>query len=79
MTTNTKKAERADRREYEKCLVHDFCEDKQIKMEHINDFQIRLDGRLDVYPTAKKFCFLPKKLWGMYSQINDLCKKYLDI
>lgn len=79
MTTASKKQRLVDQREQEKCVVHDYCEAHEIKVEYINDFQWRLNNVLDIYPTAKKFCFLPRKVWGMYSRIEDMGKKYLMI
>ena len=76
MTTIAKRERLTEQREREKCIVHDYCEENKIEMEFINDFQIRLAGRLDVYPTAKKFCYLPRKVWGVYDRIEDLGKKY---
>lgn len=77
MSTQAKKQRLAEQREHEKCVVHDYCEANGIEMEFVNDFQIRLNGVLDIYPTAKKFCFLPRKTWGMYTRIEDLCNKHI--
>lgn len=77
MSTIAKRERIAEAREREKCVVHDYCEAHGIQFEFINDFQIRLKGKLDIYPTAKKYCYLPKPVWGMYTKIDDLVKKYL--
>lgn len=78
MATASKRERLAEEREKEKCAVHDYCEANGIKMEFINDFQIRLNDTLDVYPTAKKYCYLPKPVWGMYTRVEDIVKKYLN-
>ena len=78
MTTIAKRERIAEEREQEKCRVYDYCEENKIEMEFINDYQIRLNGKLDVYPTNKKFCaFQPRTHWGFYYSLEELCKKYL--
>lgn len=78
MSTASKRYRLATQREQEKCVVHDYCEANGIEMVYITDYQIRLNGKLDIYPTAKKFCYLPKPVWGMYTRIDEVVKKYLN-
>ncbi len=78
MTTQAKKERMAEEREREKCVVHDFCEANKIPFEFITDYQIRLAERLDIYPTAKKYCFFDRgaSRWGMYTTIETVCRQY---
>lgn len=79
MTTQAKKERMAQEREAEKCRVHDVCEAHKVEFELITDYQIRIAGKLDVYPTAKKYCWLfapGGARWGMYHSIEHLLREY---
>lgn len=79
---SNKSAKKAEAREIEKCAISDFCEVNGYEMEFINKYQIRIDNKVDVYPTNKKFCVMhwasatgcPQ--WGTYQNIEDI-KVYL--
>lgn len=77
MTTATKKARLREQRESEKCRIDDFCKEHGIEMEHMTEYQIRLDGKIDVYPTNKKYCILSRfgGKWGQYNKIEELLNK----
>lgn len=77
MSTSFAKKERLrNQREIEKCKIDDFCKDHNIKMAHLTEFQIRLNKRIDVYPTNKKYCILNAfgGKWGRYSDLDELIK-----
>lgn len=77
MTTESKKARLREQRESEKCRIDDFCHDHSIEKEEITEYQIRLNGRVDVYPTGKKYCLLNGYggKWGQYERIEELLDK----
>lgn len=75
MATEAKKARLQNQREKEKCRIDDFCAEYRIEMRQINEYQIRLNERLDVYPTSKKYCILDrydKTRWGQYQNVKEL-------
>lgn len=79
---SNKSAKRAEAREIEKCAISDFCDVNRYEMNFINPYQIRIDDKVDVYPTSKKFCVMHwasltgRPLWGTYQSIKDI-KVYL--
>lgn len=80
--SKNKSKQREEARELEKCFISDFCDLNGYEMNFINTYQIRIDDKVDVYPTSKKFCVMhwasktgcPQ--WGSYESIDEI-KKYL--
>lgn len=81
MATESKKARLREQRESEKCRIDDFCHDHGIEKMEITEYQIRLyykgKGKMDIYPTNKKYCVLNKfgGKWGEYKKVEDLLDK----
>lgn len=71
-TSESKKRYKREHRNLNKCLVADLCEEKGIEMAHINDYQIRLNRDIDVYPTSKKYFDIKNKKWGVWTSVDDL-------
>lgn len=74
MSTQAKKERLAQQRDQQKCEIIDFVEQHKFECEHLNDYQIRINGILDVYPTNKKYCVLKTKRWGMYDRVEELLR-----
>jgi len=56
-----------------------FCEDAGFSYKFIaGDWHIRIENVLDVYPTRKRFFWLPTKEWGWYEDYDDLGKIILE-
>ena len=45
-------------------MLQDLCEEKGYTMRHITDYQVRVNNKLDIYPTRLKYFYLPTKEWG---------------
>jgi hypothetical protein len=77
MATESKKARLREQRDTEKCRIDDFCYDHSIEKVEITEYQIRLNGWVDVYPTNKKYCLLNGYggKWGRYDRIEELLDK----
>jgi hypothetical protein len=75
--TNAKKERLKEQREMEKCRIDDFCHEHEIEKVEITEYQIRLNGKMDVYPTNHKFCILNSfgGKWGQYNRIEELLEK----
>jgi hypothetical protein len=52
--------------------IIDFCTDNGLSYTHINPYQIRIENILDLYPTTKKYCWLPLQEWGFYTDYDDI-------
>lgn len=74
MATEAKKARLKEQRNKQLCEVSDFCETHGFEQVHITEYQVRINGILDVYPTSMKFCILKTKHWGQYYKVEDLLK-----
>lgn len=60
-------------REQHKPEIIDFCKDNGFSFKWIaGDWHMRIEGVLDVYPTRKRFFWLPTKEWGWYEDYDDL-------
>lgn len=46
------------------------------KIQQFSDFQFRVNGVLDLYPTSNRFHFLPNNKRGGYSNTQEVCKKW---
>ncbi len=63
-----------EQREIGKCELYDFCEAHSFQTRLINEYQIRVNESVDVYPTNKRFCVLSetKPIWGKYEKLEEL-------
>ncbi len=62
-------------REKNKPEVLAFCKDMGFSYRWMNgDWQLRIENVIDVYPTRKRFCWLPSGEWGRYTDYEDLGK-----
>lgn len=63
------------RREANKPEVLAFCEDAGFSYRWMaGDWHMRIENVMDIYPTRKRFFWLPTKEWGEYSNYDDLGK-----
>ena len=72
-----KEKEKLARRNLNLCELYDFCQENKIEMYQINEYQVRLNNKLDIYPTNKKYCVFNKEdylknKWGVYSDLKEL-------
>lgn len=55
--------------------VIQFCDDHEFNYEWMaGDWQLRIEEVIDIYPTRKRFFWLPTKEWGWYKDYDDLGK-----
>ena len=55
--------------------VIQFCKDNMFQYKFIDgDWHIRIENVIDVFPTRKRFFWLPTKEWGWYQDYDDLGK-----
>lgn len=54
-------------RNLNKCKLLDLAEEKGYTLVYLTDYQIRVNGILDVYPTRLKYFYIPTKEWGTLS------------
>lgn len=75
--TKSKRERIRNQRETEKCVIDDFCHDHGIERREITGYQIRLNEKVDIYPTNKKYCVLNRYggKWGRYEKIEELLDK----
>jgi len=74
-----KEIEKRKRRNLNLCELYDFCKENNIEMYEINEYQVRLNNKLDIYPTNKKYCVFNKEdytrnIWGAYSDLKEIIK-----
>jgi hypothetical protein len=72
MSTASKKARLKEQRERGKCEIDDFCHSHNLQFEFITEYQIRIDGKVDVFPTNKRFYNLQNSRWGWYNRVEEL-------
>lgn len=70
--TESKKKRMAGRREMGKCEVKDLCDQHKLDFRMITDYQIRVDNKVDIYPTGKKYFNLRTKDWGQYETMDEI-------
>ena len=58
------KVKRAKTRNFTKCELQDLCDEKGYKMVHLTEYQIRIEGKLDIYPTSRKYHLITKNERG---------------
>lgn len=59
--------------------IQAFCEDMGFTYRFIaGDWHIRIENVLDVYPTRKRYCWLPTGEWGWYNDYEDLGRIMLE-
>ena len=60
-------------REQHKPEVLQFCKDMGFSYKWIaGDWHLRIENVLDVYPTRKRYFWLPTKEWGWYEDYEGL-------
>ena len=72
--TESQKAYRRDRRDTNKCYLLDFCEKHRFEMESLTEYQTRINDKVDIYPTSKKYFVLSIRKWGGYNNLEELIK-----
>lgn len=71
--TPAQKEIRKNSRNLNLCKLTDLAEEHGYTLKHITDYQVRVNGILDVYPTRLKYFYLPTKEWGTLT--SDLFEK----
>lgn len=74
MATEAKKARLRESLENGKCEIDDFCKVYSLQMRSITEYQIRINEKIDVYPTRRKFHIISKvdEIWGEYQEVEEL-------
>ena len=66
------------KRDKNKPEIFAFAEDNNFSIEAIaGDWHYRLDSVMDVYPTRKRYCWLPEQAYGSYADYEDLGVKMI--
>ena len=65
------KERKAKTRNFTKCELQDLCDEKGYTMQHMTEYHIRVQGKLDIYPTSRKYHLITKNERG---EIHDLEK-----
>lgn len=42
-------------RNFTKCEIQDLCDEMGFKVQHLTEYHVRIEGRLDIYPTSRKY------------------------
>lgn len=50
----------------------EFCKKNNLDTREVMPYQIRIDNKIDIYPTNKKYCILAIDQWGTYSKLTDI-------
>lgn len=55
-------------------IIQSFCDENGLEWHFVNDFEwhIRIDNKLDVYPTRKRWCWLPNEHRGGFKDFEEL-------
>jgi len=66
-------------REQNKPEIFQFCKDNSFAIRAVaGDWQFRIENVIDVYPTRKRFFWLPTQEWGSYEDYDDLGRIMLE-
>jgi hypothetical protein len=52
--------------------IIDFCTEAGLSYRFLTPYQIRIEEIFDVYPTNKKYCWLPLAEWGFYTDYDGI-------
>lgn len=55
-------------RNHNLCRLQDLAEEQGWELVHISKYQVRVNGKVDIYPTRLKYCHLPTKEWGTLTE-----------
>lgn len=55
-----------------KAKLLEFCSKNNLQYREIMPYQIRIDEKIDIYPTNKKYCILAIDQWGTYLELRDI-------
>lgn len=59
-------------------LIKEFCNELGLEWRFIaGDWHIRIDNKLDVYPTRKRWCWPPTEERGSYNGFEQLQDIYM--
>ena len=58
-----------------KAELLEFCKKHNLPYKMIMEYQIRVDNRIDIYPTRKKYCILGINSWGVYCDLEEIFNK----
>ncbi len=73
MSTEAKKRQLKEQRDKSIEELFDLCTEHNMTIEDVNnDYQLRINGVMDVYPTNRKYCLIKKQRWGQYNRTEDL-------
>lgn len=76
--SNRGRQNRLSRRENTPEVIN-FCEDNGFSYKWIDgDWQLRIEGVMDVYPGKKRYAWLAKNEWGYYRDYDDLGRIMLE-
>jgi hypothetical protein len=50
------------------CKLQDLAEEKGYTLVHITPYQVRVNNKVDIYPTRLKYFHLATKEWGTLSE-----------
>lgn len=50
------------------CKLQDLAEEKGYTLVYISPYQVRVNNKVDIYPTRLKYCHLPSKEWGVLTE-----------
>ena len=64
--------EKSKKRTLESMKIEAFCNKYCISYEYINYYQIRLERKLDLYPTSKKYGYVGTSRFGKYSNLKEV-------
>ncbi len=81
MSSKGKRLANARRRAENIPEVVAFCEDAGFEWHYVNgqQWQIRVEQVMDVYPTNKKYCWLPTGTWGSYTDYENLGNIFMEM
>lgn len=64
------KIRKANNRNLTHCKVLDLCQEKGYELVHLTEYHVRINGKLDVFPTSNKYHDLRKGTWGVLDNPN---------
>lgn len=75
--TQAKKERRERDRNSNKCKLQDLCEEKGYTMKFLNDYQVRINGVLDIYVTTGRYHHIRKNKRGDINNLEEDVQKLL--
>ncbi len=71
----TKKLRLKNSREIGSCEIDDFCKKYGFECFHFTEYHMRLNGKVDVYPTGRKYYDIKTREWGVYRNLEEILTK----